>query len=214
MLELEPSAAREGAESALASGIRRGCSPSATTAIRRLDSSAGLGRCPRVPCRGAAVDRQDRRGLIFDTKLDPIDPETKKPVREVWNYPAYRYECSYTALGGDQYDVTMQLWFADDGVQPDFVGTQNWPEEGKPKVYTYRIRGDKANPRSGVWTGRSIGDHPDLVWRPQPLSVQNAAEERDPGSSQENHAQYFHPTLRSVVYTVTKDETISDFSKA
>ena len=214
VLELEPSAAREVRGIRFGVGDQKGLltvchNGDPVDLIRRLGSDdAHVFHAAVLQSIG-----KDRRGLIFDTKLDPIDPETKKPVREVWNYPAYRYECSYTALGGDQYDVTMQLWFADDGVQPDFVGTRNWPEEDKPKVYTYRIRGDKANPRSGVWMGRSIGDHPDLVWRPQPLSVQNAAEERDPGSSQENHAQYFHPTLRSIVYTVTKDETISDFSK-
>ena len=141
---------------------------------------------------------KDQRGLIFDTKLDPIDPKTNQPVREVWNYPAYRYECAYAEAGADTYDVTMQVWFADDGVQPDFVGTQNWPDDGHPKVYTYRITGDQANPRSGTWTGGSTSDHPDLMWRPQPLSVQNAAEERDPGSSQSN----FHPTLRSLVYNI------------
>lgn len=141
---------------------------------------------------------KDRRGLIFDTKLDPIDPQNNQPVREVWNYPAYRYECAYAEAGPDTYDVTMQLWFADDGVDPDFVGTQDWPEPGQPKIYSYRISGDRANPRSGSWTGSSVNDHPDLMWRPQPLTVQNAAEERDPGSSQTN----FHPTLRSLVYGI------------
>lgn len=141
---------------------------------------------------------KDRRGLIFDTKLDPVDPKTHQPVREVWNYPAYRYECSYSEVGADTYDVVMRLWFADDGVEPDFVGTKSWPAAGQPKLYTYRIAGDKANPRSGAWTSASQNDHPDLMWRPQPLSVQNAAEERDPGSSQTN----FHPTLRSLVYGI------------
>ena len=148
----------------------------------------------------------DRRGLIFDTKLDPIDPQTKKPVREVWNYPAYRYECEYKDVSGQAatYDVTMKVWFADDGVVPDFVGTKNWPVDGKPKVYTYRISGDKANPVSGYWIGASTQDHPDLMWRPQPLSVQNAAEEQDPGGSQTN----FHPTLRPIVYAIAKGQAI------
>jgi hypothetical protein len=148
----------------------------------------------------------DRRGLIFDTKLDPIDPQTKKPVREVWNYPAYRYECEYKEVAGQAqtFDVTMKVWFADDGVWPDFVGTKNWPTDGKPKVYTYRISGDKANPVSGYWTSASTQDHPDLMWRPQPLSVQNAAEEQDPGGSQTN----FHPTLRPIVYAIREGQSI------
>ena len=144
---------------------------------------------------------KDKRGLIFDTKLDPIDPKTKEPVREVWNYPAYKYECSYAEVAADTYDVTMKLWFADDAVQPDHVGTQNWPDDNEPKVYTYRINGDKQNPKSGTWTGKSASDHPDLMWRPQPLSVQNAAEQRDPGSSQTN----FHPALRSLIYGIVQD---------
>lgn len=146
---------------------------------------------------------KERRALIFDTKLDPIDPSTGQPLREVWNYPAYKYECDYLQSSTPgTWDVILKLWFADDGVMPDFVGTQNWPEDGRPKVYTYRISGDKANPTSGTWTGDSVKDHPDLVWRPQPLSVQNAAEARDPGSSQESHDQYFHPAVRSVIYSI------------
>lgn len=141
---------------------------------------------------------KDARGLVFDTKLDAVDPKTSQPVREVWNYPAYRYECTYAEVAADTYDVVMRLWLADDSVAPDFVGTQNWPAPGQPKTYTYRIAGDKVNPRSGAWTGASQNDHPDLMWRPQPLAVQSAAEERDPGSSQ----THFHPTLRSLVYGI------------
>lgn len=58
--------------------------------------------------------------------------------------------------------------------------------------------GDKASPRSGAWTGASQNDHSDLPWRPPPLAVQNAAEEREPGSSPTS----FHPTLRSPVYGI------------
>lgn len=141
---------------------------------------------------------RERRGLIFDTKLDEIDPKTKQAIREVWNYPAYRYECTYTPVGDDQHEVTMQLWFADDGVQPDYVGTKNWPSPNQPKVYTYRITGDQANPIAGSWVGQSVHDHPDLMWRPQPLSVQNRAEELNPGSSQTN----FHPALRPLIYAI------------
>lgn len=141
----------------------------------------------------------DRRGLIFDTKLDPIDPKTGQPMREVWNYPSYRYECDYQPAGEPEtWDVTMRLWFADDGVFPDYVGTKNWPVEGQPKVYTYRIQGDQQNPSAGTWIGDSEKDHPDLMWRPQPLPVQNAAEDQDPGSSQTN----FHPALRSLIYSI------------
>lgn len=156
---------------------------------------------------------KEKRALIFDTKLDPIDPVTRQPVREVWNYPAYKYECSYTDLGSGDFDVTLKLWFADDAVLPNFVGTKNWPEDGKPKVYEYRISGDKANPTAGHFTGRSIGDHPDLLWRPQPLSVQNAAELRDPGSSQENAEQYFHPALRNMVYAIVQNAPVPNLAQ-
>ncbi len=149
------------------------------------------------------------RALICDTKLDPIDPDTQKPVREVWNYPAYEYECEYVYIDEQTWDVTMKLWFANDGVAPDFVGTLNWPDPDAPKVYTYRISGDKANPQSGVWTQGSLADHPDLIWRPQPLSVQNAAELRDPGSSQEDHDQYFHPAVRAIVYNIVQGTPIN-----
>lgn len=156
---------------------------------------------------------KERRALICDTKLDPIDPATKQPLREVWNYPAYRYECEYAELGDATWDVTMRLWFADDAVVPDFVGTKNWPEEGKPKVYYYRITGNKANPTSGHWTRQSIGDHPDLVWRPQPLSVQNAAELRDPGSSQEDSEQHFHPAVRGIIYNIVQGAPVPNLGQ-
>ena len=155
---------------------------------------------------------KEKRALIFDTKLDPIDPVTRQPLREVWNYPAYKYSCSYTDLGDATWDVEMKLWFADDAVVPNHVGTRNWPEDGKPKIYTYRISGDQANPDAGHWNGRSIGDHPDLLWRPQPLSVQNAAEARDPGSSQESADQYFHPALRGMVYAIVQGAPVPNLS--
>lgn len=156
---------------------------------------------------------KERRALIFDTKLDPIDPTTKRALREVWNYPAYQYECEYTELSNSTFDVTMRLWFSNDAVAPDFVGVKNWPVDGSPKVYTYRISGDKANPSSGKWTAQSISDHPDLVWRPQPLSVQNAAELRDPGSSQEGHEQYFHPAVRAIVYNIVYDTPVPNLAE-
>jgi hypothetical protein len=145
---------------------------------------------------------KEKRGLIFDTKLDPIDPETGEPTREVWNYPAYRYEFIYTQKGSDTWDVTASVWFADDAVEPNFIGTKNWPLGEGPKVYVYRISGDQERPSSGMWIGGSRQDHPDLMWRPQPLKVQNAAEARIPGSSQTT----FHPTLRQLVYAICAGE--------
>lgn len=150
---------------------------------------------------------REKRGLVFDTKLDPIDPESGEPTREVWNYPAYRYEFDYKPYGPATWDVTAHVWFADDAVEPDFVGIKNWPVEERPKTYTYRITGSQDRPTSGMWIGGSRMDHPDLMWRPQPLSVQNAAEARNPGSSQTT----FHPTLRTIVYAICagKEATVS-----
>lgn len=150
-----------------------------------------------------SIGRQ-KRALIFDTKLDPVDPDTKKAVREVWNYPAYKYECEYEQVDEATWDVVMQLWFSNDAVMPDFVGIMNWPVDDQPKVYTYRISGSKDNPQAGNFTARSAGDHPDLIWRPQPLSVQNAAEARDPGSSQEGNGDSFHPAVRAIVYSIVQ----------
>lgn len=145
---------------------------------------------------------REGRAIICDTKLDPIDPQTGQQTREVWNYPAYRYECSYNQIGAGTWDVTTQVWFANDAVHPDFVGTKNWPVDGQPKVYTYRITGNQENPATGVWIGTSVNDHPDIIWRPQPLSVQNALEEQVPGSSQSR----FHPARRKVIYSIIAGE--------
>src|SRR4029079_2168510 len=72
--------------------------------------------------------------------------------------------------------------------------------------------GDKANPGAGHFNLRSIGDHPDLLWRPQPLSVQNAAELRDPGSSQESTDHYFPPALRGMIYAIVQGAPVPNLA--
>ena len=203
VLENEPTTAREVKGITFEVGDQKGLltvchNGDPVDVIRKLgDDDAHLFHAMLVQSIG-----KEKRGLIFDTKLDPIDPKTGEPVREVWNYPAYRYEFIYTEQGPKTWDVTAQVWFANDAVEPNFVGVKNWPIEERPKVYTYRIVGSQENPTSGYWIGGSRLDHPDLMWRPQPLSVQNAAEERDPGSSQTT----FHPTLRTLVYSICAGE--------
>ena len=83
---------------------------------------------------------------------------------QVWNYPVYKYSISWSPLSGGWYDCTMYLECADDGVQPDFVGTQIITRN-----YTFRVQMQNGNFISGTgyWTGSSIQDHPDFAWYPR-----------------------------------------------
>ncbi|HNI59800.1 MAG TPA: hypothetical protein PKW11_07645, partial [Pseudomonadota bacterium] len=154
VLENEPTTAREVKGITFEVGDQKGLltvchNGDPVDVIRKLgDDDAHLFHAMLVQSIG-----KEKRGLIFDTKLDPIDPKTGEPVREVWNYPAYRYEFIYTEQGPKTWDVTAQVWFANDAVEPNFVGVKNWPIEERPKVYTYRIVGSQENPTSGYWIG-------------------------------------------------------------
>jgi len=94
-----------------------------------------------------------------------MDIATFEPV---WNYPAYRYRMN---IQDDPYNssrklVTCTVWFADDVVPPDFVGTSCFT-----KVYTYNVTLDengyavKGN-NTCAWVGGSITNHPDFIWYP------------------------------------------------
>jgi hypothetical protein len=86
---------------------------------------------------------------------------------EVWNYPVVQYEMDYSkdASDGDKTHVTCTIWFADDAVPPDYVGTKSYYSE-YGRAYNYWLHGDIGDPDDGEWESASVYDHPDLIWHP------------------------------------------------
>ena len=47
------------------------------------------------------------------------------PGPAVWNHPVYRYRVTHRPFGSNGQRLgRMELWLADDKVQPDYVGTR------------------------------------------------------------------------------------------
>jgi hypothetical protein len=97
--------------------------------------------------------QQKKQGLVIDAD----------PSYMVWNQPVYRFESRWTETRVGV-DVVTTLWWADDGdVDPMFHGTRT-----VKRRYTYTM---KKNARGAItdsaWTGKSVHDHPDFVWKPE-----------------------------------------------
>jgi len=90
------------------------------------------------------------QGKAFVADLDATE--------EVWSYPIYRYEMT-TSLSGNVESVSVKVYYADDFVKPDYMGTQLLTNN-----YTYDLFLDGAGAiTGGQWTGRSTTDHPELL---------------------------------------------------
>lgn len=89
----------------------------------------------------------------------------------VWNYPLYAYTMSERVDSSDPTKVhyTVTARYADDGVQPDFVGTESFTIQ-----YTYWLKIENGRITGGGWEGRSADErtnnqaHPDFMWHPGP----------------------------------------------
>lgn len=77
---------------------------------------------------------------------------------EVWSYPIYKYEMESSRQGNIE-SVRVRIYYADDFVKPDYMGTQV-----RRADYTYDLflDGDGAIDH-GEWTGGSISYHPDRL---------------------------------------------------
>ncbi len=125
--------------------------------------------------------KQKKRAIIADTSFS----------RSVWNYPIYGYETQWKRrwwLPG-MVHVTTTVYFADDGVKPEFLGTKTFT---KTYHYILQVNG-RGEIIGGTWDPRSLWDHPDFVWIPIADS---------PAQGGEN------PKLTpSFVYAITRGET-------
>ncbi len=99
------------------------------------------------------------KGVAFYADLDPGP--------EVWNYPVFRFNMNITE-SYNKLDVTCQIWYADDQVDPDYVGTKE-----RTKIYTYTVDIYKGEIVDGEWTGASIYDHPQKVLYPETQKAQS-----------------------------------------
>jgi len=118
-------------------------------------------------------DKIDEVNMTPDLVWQLVDRYIKKqgvpvimdidPGNQVWNYPCYGYRIESTNIGGDNFRAYMTLWFADDCVLPDFVGTKPMK---KTYQFTYRKRNGNILMGSAKWEGTSLKDHPDFCWYP------------------------------------------------
>jgi hypothetical protein len=100
--------------------------------------------------------RDRKEGLIFNISAKP----------EVWNYPAYFFRMTgYTDSTDPRRTlVTTTLFFADNDVNPNYIGTIEFS-----RTYTYWVQGDPRDGNSSIaadWMRDSIRNHPQFLWHP------------------------------------------------
>jgi hypothetical protein len=105
---------------------------------------------------------------------------TPRP-NEIWNHPiyAYRMQGQQDPSQPSVTQVTTTIWYADDAVAPDYLGTKLLT-----KTYSYSLQGTASSPVSAEWTGSSVQDHPHFAWHPA------YAQSYDPESQQPNPLRY------------------------
>jgi hypothetical protein len=92
-------------------------------------------------------------------------------LEEVWNYPVYAYKVEFVpAGGGDTYQCRMDIWMADDGVEPGYVGTKVAKQSYE---FTCKMRQGAVVAGSGKWVGASKENHPDFAWYPYVAKAEN-----------------------------------------
>jgi hypothetical protein len=99
----------------------------------------------------------------------------------VWNHPVVAYRMVGLPEPGrpDLTQVSCTIWYADDAVAPDFLGTKYLS-----KTYTYVLQGDYQSPKAAEWTGPSSYDHPHFAWHPA------YAQSYVPGEQEPNPLRY------------------------
>lgn len=88
-------------------------------------------------------------------------------VDEVWSYPIFRYDM-ITSEGDGFESVRVTLYYADDFVHPDYMGTKILS-----KVLTYKLFVSEDAIYGGEWTGNSAYDPPRRLTFP--VAVDNVA---------------------------------------
>jgi len=90
-----------------------------------------------------------------------------EPGPEVWNFPFYRYDMTFTPGIGNRVDVICTVWLVKDGVHPDHLSGVT-PASVFTHTYHYWITVDgsgKIIPGPGA-SGWLSSRHPDFLWHP------------------------------------------------
>lgn len=103
--------------------------------------------------------------LLFHTTLVRYIRDLGKPIvmeldpsEEIWNYPCYGYDTSWSDEGNYR-DYTTTCYFSQDFVSPDTSDTTYFTE-----TYTYRFLIDNGEISAAEWTGESVVYHPHFLW--------------------------------------------------
>ncbi|MDO4576205.1 MAG: DUF4384 domain-containing protein [Planctomycetia bacterium] len=92
-----------------------------------------------------------------------------EPREAVWNYPVYKYRVRHT-IQGKKLVGTIEIWFADDAVPPNFIGLKS---AYKKYSFEAQTRNGALLMGTGRWTGKSVNDHPDFLWFPYVAKPEN-----------------------------------------
>ena len=103
---------------------------------------------------------KQRVPLVLDIEAGP----------EVWNFPVYAYQIRLDGSDNGERRGALTLWMVDDGVPPDYVGSQ---VRRLSYTFTCTLRNGSVVLGSGRWTGRSQKDHPDFAWYPYLTRAEN-----------------------------------------
>ncbi len=148
------------------------------------------------------------------------------PTKEIWTYPLYKYELSYTDEGSTRH-VTLKIYCAtdiyDNGVlDPDDTEDTHF----FTKTYTYDLTLDiNGNPISGQWTGNSVNDHPDFAWYPEHIASDNPYisletvrtiiskeyTSEDDAKEPDNNFEQSHPIDENFIYRIKNDDYFNFF---
>ena len=148
------------------------------------------------------------------------------PSEEIWTYPVYKYELSYTDEGNIRH-TTLTIYCATDAyndgiLDPDDTGDTHVYK----KTYTYDLTLDSnGNPISGVWTGDSVNDHPDFAWYPEIdrlanpyISLDNVHEilsheytEEDDSNEPDNDFEHAKAIDTNLIYRILNDDFFTFF---
>ncbi len=77
-----------------------------------------------------------------------------------WNYPIFEYSMDITDMGDETY-VSCTIWYADDGVDPDYSGTKV-----RTRAYEYTLYNDGTGYSGGEWGLDNTSNHPEILNRP------------------------------------------------
>lgn len=101
-----------------------------------------------------------RQGQSFMADLDSGE--------EIWYFPIYAYDMQTIRTSMSE-SVTVTIYYADDNVHPDYMGTRQ-----KLKTYTYTLSlNARGEITGGQWTGYSVIDHPAILVFPISTGPQN-----------------------------------------